>query len=349
MERIWNKIEAKMNCERKFLRKSWYDAGKAIQVANDSWENDVYFEYIDIDNENAAVFPYAVQKVGPLKYASLAGNMYPYRGVPNTGPNEDLVKECQKVIAQIEGVNGIRIGPIKVEDLFEQDLIKEFNDQGWHIIRKSHGREWEKPVNESEEEYLKTLSNSRKRKIKYYRNKLNKLGDMQFKYFSDEKTDTWKKVFSDIEKIEQNSWVAEKGDPRFVGKEKQKFWNDLASDDWFSKAFRVIIIYIDDEPLCHNLSIDIDTYRHGFDGSYDKKIASCGAGIVMEVEAFKEAIDHRLKKVNNGQGTDEFKKRWGSVQGCEIAEFILYPPTIIGYLTYSLNRLKFYLDKKKIK
>lgn len=349
MNEVWEKINASAVSDKQFLRKSWYDAWVILNASSDTWDNHLDFRYIDAGDKGAAVFPYGIHKIGPFKFASLAGNFIPHRGIPNSGLEPELIEETVKGISEIDGVDGYRFCPVESTDQFQTDLIGEFRRQKWFVVKKEFDQDLIKRVPGTEEEYLNSLSASRHRKLRNYNRKLEKAGDVEYKYFNDETTETWKSVFKDIEKVEANSWVADTGRPRFMGQDKQNYWNRLVQDDWFSKAIKVIIIYLDGEAVSHDVAIDTDEVRFGLDGSYDKKVARLATGILLEVDAFKQAIKFGLKTVRNGSGTDEFKKRWGATEGPSTLDLIVFPPTVSGFVRYLLTKFKYFMDEHKSK
>ncbi|HRW30681.1 MAG TPA: GNAT family N-acetyltransferase, partial [Emcibacteraceae bacterium] len=329
-EKFWKCIEADGAPAIKFLRENWFYAWLNLVQSSNSWTREIEYIYVGETDSGCAIIPYAFQKVGPLKFASLPGAYFPHRGIVNTGPDATLIKKTVEKLSKISGIYGFRMGPVESNDRFISDLTEQLKQNGWKIITMTIGANYGMVPPASVEEYLSGFSANRRQKMRAHARKMDALGKVELKHFNDVDASTWEQIFKDIETVESNAWVSKSGEPRFVGQEKQTYWNELVKDDFYKKALSVWILYLDDKPVSKKVALDAGGIRYYLTSSYDEKVARFNTGVRMEVEFVSDAIVKGIKYINNGLGDSGYKAQWGSEYYNDLIDIIAFPPTLKG-------------------
>ena len=136
IEAKWKIINDTCQEEDRFLRKSWFDAWARYIEENNNWNGKIQYELIEAGDGNCAILPYAFQTIGPFKFASIAGNFFPHRGIPHTGVKLELIERTVDRISEIKDIYGFRLGPIVQEDPFILKLCQTLTKNKWIIISK---------------------------------------------------------------------------------------------------------------------------------------------------------------------------------------------------------------------
>ncbi|MCP5381997.1 MAG: GNAT family N-acetyltransferase [Kordiimonadaceae bacterium] len=339
-ERYWNSIDAVGETGIKFLRKNWFESWLNLVQSSNSWTREIKYIYVGEADNDCAIIPYAYQKVGPLKFASLPGAYFPHRGILNTGPKVILIEKAAEKLSELSGIYGFRMGPVESSDLFISGLTEKLKQNGWKIITMNIGANYGMVPPATVEEYLSGFSANRRQKMRSNARKMDALGKVELKHFNDVDNATWEQIFKDIEIVESNAWVSKTGEPRFVGLEKQFYWNELVKDEFYKKALSVWILYLDDKPVSKKVALDAGGIRYYLTSSYDEKVARFNTGVRMEVEFVSDAIVKGIKYINNGLGDSGYKTQWGSEYYNDLIDIIAFPPTIKGRFAYLLAKLK---------
>ena len=179
---IWNRISEIASAENHFLRKEWFDAWTIFNDTGNNWCKEISYQYLSDSHDHHAILPYSFQKIGPFKFASLAGNFFPYRAIPNTGIGVELINKVADYVAEFNGIYGIRFGSITKSDEFISKLISCLKDRGWKITNTTLGYEYGMTVPSNEKEYLESISSKRRKKIRYYGKKLAECGKVEFNF-----------------------------------------------------------------------------------------------------------------------------------------------------------------------
>jgi len=346
---IWQRVSEISPAENHFLRKEWFDAWTIFNDTDNNWHKEIGYKYFTDSDNNHAILPYSFQKLGPFKFASLAGNFFPYRAIPNSGESVELINNIADFLSKLGDVYGVRFGSISKSDEFISKLISCLKSRGWKITNSSLGYEYGMPVPSHESEYLESISSKRRKKIRYYGRKLADSGEVEFRLYKSETADVWKKVFEDLATVESNAWISETGEPRFLGDLNQVFWNKLINHQWYSDALSIWILYLDGKPVSHDVAIDTERVRYSIAGSYDENVANFRTGVQLELKAVGHAIDRQIRLINTGLGDSGYKSDLGYEQCGEIIEVIAFPPNLRGRSAYILARIKYLVDKLRRK
>lgn len=331
---IWAVIYEQCPEDCSMFRQSWYDAWS-------KQNNDViYATFADHKNQHA-VFPYFIKKLGPFNFASLAGNYFPRKGLPYSGVSDELIDKFTTFLLELSSISGCQLGPVKKDDPFIQKLVEKLSSDNWKLLLQSTGFDHGMAVPETVEEYLSSLSKSRRKKTAYYLRRLEKKGVVEIKHHKSLDPDGWRNVFADLEAVESKAWVSERGDPHFIGIKRQSYWNELVNDEWYRKAFNAWIIYVDEKPISYIAAIDIGKERFVLSSSFNKDYSDFRTGSILEIELMSMTIrEAKVTFMNNGMGDSGYKSAWGNREFQELYEIIAFPPNIKGRLAYLIAKLK---------
>mgnify|MGYP000218123656 CR=1 FL=1 len=336
----WQAITASGPDDFKFLRKAWFD-GSGMYF-NDDQQDYVATTYGYIGNNESgyAILPYGFKKRGPFKFAMLAGEFFPRRGIPHSSINDDLVKKTADYLSAIKDVCGFRFGPVIKDDPFIDEVVKTLDKKGWRFVNSIVGQDFGMAVPKSFDDYHAELSVKRQKKIAYYRRRLEATGTVLIKKHSDLTVKEWKNIFAELEKVESKAWVANEGDPHFIGPNQQLFWVSLVGDDWFKKAINVWMLYLDSEPVSYLVSLDTGTERYILATAYDEAVAKYSTGHRLQLEMLKSTIDEgEISYINNGLGNSGYKDAWGAEKYIKLADIVAFPPTLRGKIAYIAAKL----------
>lgn len=349
MNNAWEKIHTNTEVKNQFLRKKWFDSWAVYNDNDNNWQKEINYLHIAAGDGHDAIIPYAIQKQGPFKFASLVGNFLPHRGIPNTGADCELINLAAQKISEIGNAEGFRFGFVEDNDRFIAPLLEELKRRKWKFVTKSYGHNYGRPLPTTEEEYSNSIRGNQRRNVARRRRQLEALGKVEIKCFTKESQQGWEAAFNDVANVEEKSWVAERGEPKVMGNENQKFWNGLVKDEWFGQAIKIFILYLDDEPISYTLVIDTAEMRYGFAKAFDKKMAKYGTGALLEIELMSNGIENGLKFLNSSIGSEEHKMTSGDDKLAQLIDLVAFPPTIKGRTAYFIVKMKYFVDSLNFK
>lgn len=336
----WQAIEATGPDDCKFLRKAWFDSWRMYFSDDRQRHGAMAYGYIGDHESGYAVLPHSFQKRGPFKFAMLAGEFFPRRGIAHSSISDKLIDKTVDYLTGIEGVSGFRFGPVNKNDPFIAKVVEALDQKGWRIMNSVIGHDFGMDVPDDFDDYFADFSKSRRKKTAYYRRRLEAAGSVTFKHHNDLNAEDWEKVFSALEIVESKSWVAKQGDPHFIGPDHQFFWTGLITDEWFKKAVNVWMLYLDGEPVSYLVGLDTGAERYILASSYDEAVAQYRTGHHLELEMLKSTIEEgKVSYINNGLGNSGYKDAWGSKEYIELADIVAFPPTLKGKVAYFAARL----------
>lgn len=348
----WSKINETCRENEQFLTKAWFEAWQVQKENIDSWQGDTKYEPVNSNNENHAIIPYGIQTVGPFSFASLAGSYFPQRGIPNTGPDPELIKNTADKIFEIikkEGyrTSGFRMDYVHREDDFISLLKAQLLEKKWKLISRQRDQNFGISLLSSEEEFMATIKGKKKSKFRRRKKNMARDGNVELKHYNGATQNQWNKIFKDVELVESNAWIGVKDHAKFVGVTNQAYWNSLVKDEWFRNALHIWIMYFNDKPVSYSLEMDTEHTRYGMCTSYDKDVAKYGTGITIVLSIIVEAIEKGKKLYDMGLGDDGYKADLGAVIISTLDEYLFFPPTLMGRVAYYVALSKKLVDKVK--
>jgi hypothetical protein len=311
----------------------WYEAWASHHLPSGSWRGPMVRAVVrDEKQDVVAVFPYAIQTAGPLKFISLGGPYGPLRSVPLA--RERREEACASLVrfltVQRDGV-ALRLGPVENTDPAVHALLAEFRSQGWHLCQTRDSLEFTLDLPETLAEYQALVGPGLTKKSAYYERRMGRQGQVQVRLHTELSSDEWERVMGDVEAIELASWVAQNGGLlRFSGKQNRVFWSSFLSDTTASSDAKVWLLYFNGKAVSHCFAIDSGQHRYIIANAYMQSVMSFSTGVILLRHVFEDALERRIRVVNYGEGDSGYKTRWGFVPERRIQEWFAFRPGLTG-------------------
>lgn len=329
--RDWVHIAETSPVHRRFLRPVWYEAWERAYGAQGNWRRPMRLLLVQDEQGDGCAFPYAIQKIGPFRFASLCGGYFPSRGVPFSGDADSAASQLMVDLRSVKDVAGVRLGPVRDDDVFIAALEQRVRKAGRHYVRKTLGAEFVLANPGGVAAFEASLSKSRVKKIEYYWRKFCGAGQTELRHYHGMGED-WASVMRDVATVEKASWVAQRGEPHFLGTANQDYWATLCQDDWFANALHLWMIYHEGRPVSFALAIDSGQTRYVYANSFDEAVAQHRTGTKIYYEILRDAFAGDIALVNIGMGDSGYKSGWGAVPGAQLLDIVIFQPTIMGNL-----------------
>lgn len=335
----WTNVADSGPGERRFLRPTWFQAWEGAFGNDRNWRVPIRYIHICDGADSSCILPLGMQHVGPFRFASLCGGYLPLRGIPYCGEPRRLAAPLAAALKDVAPAVGIRLGPVPDTDPLLVLLLPELERCGWKLMRKSIGSEFMLDNPASLEAYKASLSIKRRKKVDYYWRKMNEAGPTELQHFNDA-GEAWPMVLGDIAKVEAASWVAQKGEPRFMGQQNQAYWAMLTADPWFSRAINVWLIYHEGAPVSFALTLDSGRTRYVIANGFDEQVASFRTGSKIYQELIFDAFSRGIVHINIGLGDSGYKSGWGALPGATLMDVVAFSPSMGGRTALLLARAR---------
>ena len=344
----WDNFSKHVSPDLQFLNKDWYSTWEHKYLPQINPNSHIQYISLFDDKDNMyGAFPYVeFSKLG-LKILSVAGLYYPFR---STLFSSEYAADCAK--AFVETINAshrnniIRIGPAVEEELANRKIHESFLARGWKCYQMERGQTNVLHLPNSVDEYKGSLSKKFTDNMRRAKNKLNKLGSVEYKRFNDCSSDVWKKVIDQCASVEKRSWLAADKEAELRISENGEFWKHYLKSSDASQRVVVWLVALNGEPIAYDFAIDSGDYRYGFSSHYDEKYKKYSVGILVHDCMFEDAINNGIETIDMGDGNANYKARWGAEPGSRIVDYIYLPPNIVGRLAYAGFNLKDILQSK---
>jgi hypothetical protein len=313
-----------------FMDRAWYQAWFDHLAGPAGWTGPPFGPDID-----GCYIPLAWFRKFGLRFACLLGNYGPLRDVGVF--NAAALPKCAEHF-EVKGVGaGLRLGPTSDGSPNIATLLSTLRQRHWHVVSELIGHEW--IIDWSEQgfsSYWASLSKKKTSRIDYYHRRMKKQGEVQIEHYHRENPADWTDVFAQLAHVESRAWVAERGEPRFMGKENQSYWRALLESGRFLHALHVWMTYFNGSPVSFLFALDGHRTRYLYANSYDMAVADHSTGSILWKMAFFDATERGLHRVNLGLGNSGYKTAWGAEPASRMMNYICFPPTVRGLL---LSRL----------
>lgn len=330
--------------DKGFLRPAWFTGWSASYGSNSVWSGPTKYLSVVSDNRLFGVMPIAFQSARCIRFAALAGSYMPFRGVVIFENSDLTTAQMVAGLSKLPNIDGVRLGPLPRSEGDLVPLMGAFRDAGWRLIEKDLATVFTIALPNTTEEFERRLPSKRKKRLRYYWNRMCKLEDTKIVHYSDVSADGWNSVFTELAIVENASWVSKTGDPRFVGEKNHQFWSHQAKDPWMRKAMHAWVIYHGGTPVSFCFAMDSGDTRYIIANSYDSTVAEFSTGSKIYHEAILDAIGRGCRTINIGMGDPGYKSRWGAEGGNKMVDVFVFPPTLKGSLVYMAAKVKFRLD-----
>lgn len=186
------------------------------------------------------------------------------------------------------------------------------------------------------EKYLLGKSKKFRSSLKYYQNKLNKLGVKRIVEYKHGRNT--KSFFSHIMEIEKDSWKEIEGTSITKNQSQYSFYRRLLADQHYQSLVRGYVLYIDEIPIAYNLGILSNGIYCCLKTSFKKSYKRYSPGIVLIAEIIKRMYESGIKYYDFMGVFDEHKRRWTDTTYKNVW-YEIYQKNPIGLLLYFKNKL----------
>lgn len=338
----WDKFTQYVSPDLQFLNGDWFSTWERKYLPQLNPNSQIKYISLFDDKDNMhGMFPYVeFSKLG-LKILSVAGLYYPFRSILFSSERvSDCAQAFVETIHRSHHNNVIRIGPTVEDELVNKEINAAFRALGWKCYSMERGRTNVLHLPSEVEEYKKSLSKKFTDNMRRARNKLIKLGDVEFLRFNNCGAEEWSMVIDQCSSVEKRSWLAADSDAELRISENSEFWKHYLRYSDASKRVVVWMIKIRGEAIAYDFAIDSGDCRYGFSSHFDEAYKKYSVGILVHNCMFEDAIESGIKTLDMGDSNPEYKARWGAQPGSRIVDIMYFPPTVIGQLAYSGLKVK---------
>ena len=326
-----------------FLATEWPKAWAEAYLPYDRWRGPYRCLTIrDADGAVIGVLPLATLAFGPMKFTALAGQFYPYRGPAVVADPIAMKSACEKMVEVLaEKPNrllGVRMGPIRADEMSAVALVSALSSSGWRIGRRMVGQSFTLSLPPTLLDFNQASKGIIK-KVAYYERRLRKRAKLTIKEHRSLDPEAWARVLDDAEAVERNSWVfKERGFLKFNGHNNRKFWLRALSDEYLARAIVIWIMYADQKPISFSLNLDADRTKYILANSHDDAFEEHSPGHILAHRLLAAAIDRQMTCVDWGVGDSGYKQRWLAKPGPFVHDVIALPPGLMSHLLRWLCR-----------
>jgi hypothetical protein len=329
----WVRLGRAVPSEYAFTSFGWYPAWAAHLVPSGSWRGRLSCAAVRHDRDGiVGVFPYAWQTIGPLKFISLGGPYGPLRTIPlGTSSIRDASAALATFFSARRRACGLRLGPVESTDPAVTAFLGELRDLGWRLYRIRESLEYTMPVPESFAAYEDQVGTGLIKKSAYKERRMARRGKVVVRCLSGLDPAGWDRAMSDVDAIEQRSWVGvDGGRLRFAGAANRAFWRDFLADPRASDATKVWLLYFDGKAVSHCFAIDSGPVRYIITNAYMKEVANYSTGVILLRYVVEDAIGRHMSLINYGEGDAGYKSRWGFSPERQLRDWVALPPGLRG-------------------
>ena len=328
----WQQLMSTVSPGSRFLSPIWFQSWESTLLDSGNWQGPVNYIMVRLDGRLSGVLPLAIQRFSIFRFLSLPGYYIPFRDLPVEADKVYQVVDTMVCrMARVKGIIGARIGPTENGSPTLLALKGSFRHHGWTIIEKFRGKIFYLELPKNIVDYVPIIS-GRAKKANYYLRRLKKIGDVSMKVKRDLSSNEWQETFRELQKIESESWVAESGEPRFLGENNFRFWKSLLQGHELRKVVKVWMLYLDGEPVSFCLVLDTGPIRYQLINGYSKSVKQHSTGHILFKEMIFDAIETGVERICFGQGDPGHKGEWGAKPSVELIDLVAIKPGLFSKL-----------------
>lgn len=317
-----------------FMDRFWYQAWFDHLAVPAGWSGPLFGP----DSDGCYV-PLAWFRKSGLRFACLAGSYGPFRDIGILNPG--ALKRCAESLEE-DGVGAaLRLGPVKECSSNAAALVRFLRQRRWHVavdhISNEFVVDWSSGGFEG---YWGAVSSDLRRKINKYMCRMEANGPVDFVRHVGIEAQEGPRVFADLAQVESRSWVAARGEPRFLGAANQAYWCALLESQSFRRALRVWFLCLAERPVAFEVALDGESKRYSIAGSYDQEFASFRPGTVLLTRVLRDTDEDGFQQFDFGMGDGGYKSALGAKPVERVVDFLCFPPTGVGRLLYWLFRAR---------
>jgi CelD/BcsL family acetyltransferase involved in cellulose biosynthesis len=331
--REWTDLLSKAAPEQRMFGPEWYTIwSRAWARAAGRWTED--FTYItarDANGELRGILPMGAYRYGPALVRAQTGYSQPCRALLAATGWEEIVGGAFGDYIGSRSWDFIQIGPVVESRVAPGAMINALRKKSsLYVFRSDDHAVLDLP--QDWEQYRRQVLGGRfYRKIRYYERRTARAGDMEVVHTRAPSTDEAALLFERLASIESRSWLANDGDPRFIGPHAQKLWRDLTRkvltpndnlDCW--------TMLIHGRPVSFCLTLTTGSCRFVIANNYDESCGEHRTGSTLYRYMLEDACRRGIRQVDFGPGQLHYKKYWGAKARGRMRTFLAFRKNIFG-------------------
>ncbi|MGQ0659365.1 GNAT family N-acetyltransferase [Sphingosinicella sp.] len=302
-----------------FLRAAWFEA-----TADSSLITVVARRR---DGAPAAAIPLVARKPKAARLSEVPGCYWPFRSLPVAGDCGDA--ELQALLRSPRLGRAWRWGPVPADDPALVRFAGLAAGSGWTLLRRriatTYRVDLKRLTAEGTWPSTKTL-----RKNRWLERRLAEQGDLEFQTVGGA---AWKDDVLDVlAAIEAESWVAQKGDTKFVDPARRRIWARALQDPALAAMLSCSVLRIGGAPAAFTFSVASGTTRYYIANGYSDRFAEGSPGRILLYRDFAEAAAAGVETIGWGAGDPGYKTEMGAEPGPDLVDCLFVRGRLAGAL-----------------
>ncbi len=207
-------------------------------------------------------------------------------------------------------------------------------------------------IDQTWEEYLKTVQKDLRQKINRTRNIYNKIDQYQITQYTVDKTG---KVIDDLLAISRKTWKYDAGTAIASSKENIKFYQELAKVFSDKNSLSIWVLEIDSKPAAFDFSLMFNNKTYMLKVGYDKEYSKYAPGVFISLNAVRDSFDKGKSEYDFLGDNDAYKRMWTNIARKHV-KYIVFNDSILGNALYRvesniiplLKGLRSFIAKKEV-
>ncbi len=337
----WRHLTDQVSSEFRFLNQSWYSSWESKYLPSEFPNSHVkYISINDINNKLQGVYPCMLISKFGFKILTAAGFYYPFRMVLHS---TKLTASCAKAFVETVHYeikeNIVRIGPVDIDQPIHHILKSTFQNLGWMCHEIERGTQQVITLPSCVDEFKQLLSKNLLKNLKRRLKKLQELGEVTIEKFNNCSSREWAQLVEDCSDIESQSWLFSDADGKTRIKGKEAFWKEYLESNDAQRRVSIWLVRLNGYPISFTLAIDSGSCRYSISCQYNAQFKKYGVGLMADYAMLQDSIHMGIKTVNLGDGDAEYKDRWGAKPGSQLADYIYFRPSMLGYFLHSVLKV----------
>ena len=330
----WDHLLKRVAPELAVFSPAWFSAWQQTWGQTKRWTGEVSIVTVrDPGGRLLGLLPLGHQRVGPLPLRGLIGPRIPYRALIS---DDEHAQRVGKAIARY--VSGNRWGMLSLERLFApQAAVKALSDvlkvksadsrikQELDFVSMNPPQSWDR--------YLDMVGVKRIRKVEANLRRLEREGVASIRRIEDPKAGQIASILQELADIERDSGLVNNPEAEF------RFADDVAGKMWERilvgavlgrHGLKCWILDFNGQPIAYNIVICVRDIWFGLMTAYRREFHRFSPGSILMLEVIRGSIEQGVRKFHLGDGTIDYKLRWGGEFNGPLQSFEVFPDSLAG-------------------
>lgn len=326
----WEALLNHVRPGNRFLAPAWFKGWESAHCNAGNWQGPARYVTVRLDGQLAGVLPFATQRVSVFRFLSAGGWHLPFRAFPVREDAGDRVLDLMlQRIRRVRGIVGFRVGPLGKKSPTFALVNRSLARNRWTVLEIHRGENLWLSLPRTLDAYTPMIR-GRAKKADYFLRRLRKQGDVSLEVRTNLDPPEWRDTLRKLEKIESESWVVARGQPRFMGERNRSFWSIVLGDPTMSRAVRVWILNLAGDPVSFCLVIDAGPARYQIINGYSESVKRHSTGPILFKQMIHDAIGSGVERVCFGMGDPGHKAEWGATPAENLIDLVALKPGLRG-------------------